>query len=297
MQENLDRQLVTTLTEQQLRNFNCNDDEVALILEFQELLPVLCQDGRIEKFCVDARTLHEQLTNADTTSKFADWIKKNLRDYEENVDYKLASSTNEAKLRSSKQHGGQNKKDYLLTLDLAKEIAMFTGRNSQASVELKRRSRLVRKYFILMDNVAHDMKLWTSLREKNKKGYKPMDLALAEYIIRNEHREPEHWDFKREANMINIILFGYKAQNIRLMKSILIQKPLRDCLTTAQQAYIDEAQELNTTLLNANVEERLRYKIIYNSFVNKHPNPETVSDDIETINCHRKEIGIEVNAM
>lgn len=290
MEINQSRELITILTEQDLKNLNCNADEIALVLEFQDLLPVLCQDGRVEKFCVDARTLHGQL---GAGKMFAHWIKVNLKDYIENEDF---ISTNGVKSSfcpvGQKPKGGRPQQNYVLTLNVAKEIAMFTGRNSQASDELKYRSKLVRKYFILMENIVRDKNVWDKLRAKTKKGYKPMDVALAEYIARNQHRVADHWDFKKEANIINLILFGYKAQDIRLIKGIFDKVDLRDCLTTEQQAYIDEAQKLNSTLLQADVEDSMRYKIIYKSFINNHPHPEMVSDDIDTINAHRKGIGV-----
>ncbi len=298
MEINQSRELITILTEQDLKNLNCNADEIALVLEFQDLLPVLCQDGRIEKFCVDARSLYEQLKGRDL---FANWIKANLKHFIENEDFIVYNSKtsvcfglNQSKEKSvkSSNRGGSNRVDYLLTLDTAKEISMFAGALPRANEELQNRSRLVRKYFILMENIVRDKNVWDKLRAKTKKGYKPMDVALAEYIARNQHRVADHWDFKKEANIINLILFGYKAQDIRLIKGIFDKVDLRDCLTTEQQAYIDEAQKLNSTLLQADVEDSMRYKIIYKSFINNHPHPEMVSDDIDTINAHRKGIGV-----
>lgn len=298
------RTLINTFTEQQLKRLHCTDDEVALVLEYQRLLPVLCKENEIEKFCVDARTLHEQLTNGDTKSKFADWIKKNLQDEIENEDYIVVdNSTNvcfvskrskEILVKSSKR-GGSNRKDYLLTLDTAKGIAMITGKMNHVSEELKKRSKLARRYFILMEKIVKDNNFWEIVRYIERKRYKPMDEVLGEYIRRNFNREPNDIDYAREADIINIICIGYKARDIKLLKGAVFKGyDTRDCLSKEQNEYIKEAQELNITLLDIDLADSLRYQAIWKDFKRKHPTPDLICDDIDTINKHRKAIGLNI---
>lgn len=68
--------------------------------------------------------------------RFATWITERIYEYEfiENKDFVIASQNWEAKTR-----GGHNRKDYHLTLDTAKELAM---------VERNEKGRQVRRYFI-----------------------------------------------------------------------------------------------------------------------------------------------------
>ncbi|MGX3067715.1 antA/AntB antirepressor family protein, partial [Ursidibacter arcticus] len=74
---------------------------------------------------INARELHERL---QITTKFQDWIKRRISDYNfiENEDYTCFSN-----LRSSENKGfsgfwgGQNKIDYHITLDMAKELCML----------------------------------------------------------------------------------------------------------------------------------------------------------------------------
>lgn len=101
-----------------------------------DLIPVV--DGVIgeeEQPCVDARTLHQWLKNGD---RFATWIKKRIKTYGfiENEDYSMVSVISEIK----KGRGGNRRSvDYLLTLDVAKELSM---------VENNEQGRTAGRYFI-----------------------------------------------------------------------------------------------------------------------------------------------------
>jgi phage anti-repressor protein len=87
---------------------------------------------------VNARELHSYLENGDL---FANWIKLRIDKYEftENVDFSVALVNAKAK------SGGQNKKDYLISLDMAKELSM---------VENNAKGREARRYFIAMERKA-----------------------------------------------------------------------------------------------------------------------------------------------
>lgn len=114
----------------------------------ENLVPVIEHeiDGELQP-CVDARTLHSWLGNGD---RFATWIKKRINTYgfEKNIDYVLISVNTETKKESfiasvnteaKKRRGGHNRTDYLLTLDMAKELSM---------VESNAQGKMARRYFI-----------------------------------------------------------------------------------------------------------------------------------------------------
>lgn len=81
---------------------------------------------------VDARELHQFL---ESRQDFSTWIKSRIKKYDfiENEDYSLAPQNYGA------SWGGQNKIDYLLTLTMAKELAM---------VENTEKGKQARRYFI-----------------------------------------------------------------------------------------------------------------------------------------------------
>lgn len=88
---------------------------------------------------VSARELH---TFLESKQQFADWIKNRIEEYGfiENEDFTIASQNYEANKR-----GGHNKKEYALTLDMAKELAM---------VEKNEKGKQARKYFIAVEKMA-----------------------------------------------------------------------------------------------------------------------------------------------
>ena len=99
-----------------------------------QLIPVF--NGTIANettLLVNARDLH---TFLGVGKRFASWITERIAEYGfvENQDYMIASQIREAKGR-----GGYNRKDYHLTLDTAKELAM---------VERNEKGRQIRRYFI-----------------------------------------------------------------------------------------------------------------------------------------------------
>lgn len=99
-----------------------------------QLIPVF--NGTINSeptLLCNARDLHAFL---GAGKHFASWITERIEQYGfvENQDYIIASQNREAKIR-----GGHNRKDYHLTLDTAKEVAM---------VERNAKGRQIRRYFI-----------------------------------------------------------------------------------------------------------------------------------------------------
>ncbi|ECA5825986.1 phage antirepressor Ant [Salmonella enterica subsp. enterica serovar Hvittingfoss] len=106
-----------------------------------QLIPVF--NGSISNesaLLCDARELH---TFLEVGKRFASWITERLTEYGfiENQDYVIASQNREAKTR-----GGHNRKDYHLTLDTAKELAM---------VERNEKGRQIRRYFIECEKKLH----------------------------------------------------------------------------------------------------------------------------------------------
>lgn len=104
-----------------------------------ELLPVL-ENENGDKF-VNARLLHEQLM---TTTKFADWIKRRIKQYNfvENEDFFSLLKTEKRAI------GGTKSIDYIFTIDSGKELAM---------VENTEQGRAIRKYFIEVEKQARKL--------------------------------------------------------------------------------------------------------------------------------------------
>ena len=102
---------------------------------------------------VDARELH---TFLGVGRDFSNWIKGRIEEYdfEENQDFVCSP------IPASKGRGGQNRIDYALTLDMAKELSM---------VEKTARGKEARKYFIACERKLREKAVSPSLPGPGRK--------------------------------------------------------------------------------------------------------------------------------
>ena len=109
-----------------LNNFKEGGVSVVEVIEY---------DG---KQAVNARELHEKLGNK---KQFANWIQLRIEQYGfvENQDFQVFNQ----KVKNS--NGGRSRKEYALSLDMAKELCM---------IENNEHGRLFRKYFIEVEKAA-----------------------------------------------------------------------------------------------------------------------------------------------
>lgn len=104
----------------------------------ESLIPVLEGEiGGIVQPVVNARELHKWLKNGD---RFATWVKDRIRKYDfvENEDFICLSEVSETQRRNG-QRGVVKVIQYVLTLDMAKELSM---------VENNEQGKKARRYFI-----------------------------------------------------------------------------------------------------------------------------------------------------
>lgn len=115
-------------------------EQAALVQVFQGQI-----GGRAVNVC-DARELHAYLQNGDA---FANWIKSRIEKYrfKENDEFALVSA------KAKKGSGGHNRKDYHLTLDMAKQLSM---------VEDNDQGHAARRYFIDMERRALELGVATA---------------------------------------------------------------------------------------------------------------------------------------
>ncbi len=108
----------------------------------KDLIKIEEKDG---KRLVDARELWKGL---ESRKDFSSWVKAKVIGnvfFEENVDYVLLTRSGEQKGR-----GGRNKKDYALTLDTAKKVAM---------AEQTEKGNVVRDYFLACEKKVKALSL------------------------------------------------------------------------------------------------------------------------------------------
>lgn len=251
----------------ELERLGCEETEIDLVMNYQKKIPLLSLNNS-EKFSIDARLLHKQL---NVKKKFATWIKSNLNDYKEGEDF----------ITSSPQGTGNNKgrfsneTEYILTLDLAKEIAMYTGRSSKASKELKETSRMVRKYFILMERIVYDNKEWLAIRDPEKEEYKRMCEEVNSWCIRLWHRKAYRSDYAVEADMLNVIISGKTSQQLKSEYHVSSYDLIRDYLKREHNEELLFLEKQNQVLLRMDMgfsERKSMLQKMYESTFEKENN-------------------------
>jgi len=255
-------------------------EETQVILDYQKKLPILVENDDVDGFCINARYLYDELTKVPKVSKsgkqfktvtqFSDWIKKRILDFgfDENTDYILISEKNEIKY----SHGGDRKSiDYMLNLDMAKQLAM---------IEKTEIGNITRRYFILMEKAVKKNTEWELIRYPLREGYKKMQTALNEYMNRMVQRDADDWDYSIEADALNVLATGFKAREIRSYVGCK-DNITRDSLTATYNEYLLKLQELNIVYLGMNMNRYDRYKMLEQSFNILFPNAVPIKDDVD----------------
>lgn len=250
-------------------------DETKTILEYQKKLPILVEnDNSTDDFPVNARYLWKQL--GEPQGKFADWIKRKITKkktkekkllFLENKDYLTISQ----KCEIANTGGFKEYLDYMLSIDCAKNVSMMENTDNGA---------LCRRYFILMENAVKKNTEWELIRHPLRQGYKQMQKALDDYTMRMIQRNADDWDYKLEADALNIIATGFKAQSIRNYVGCQDSKT-RDSLTTTYNEYLMKLQEWNILFLSTNMNRYERYEKLKEFFDTWFPDAVPIKNDIE----------------
>jgi phage anti-repressor protein len=105
-----------------------NNSSKVTAVSFREKLPIIQKFG---KHVIDARGLHQLL---QVSVRFNDWMNRRINEYDFIKDEEFYSN-----LSKTQKQGGRPKKEYYVTIDMAKELAM---------VERNEIGRQMRRYFI-----------------------------------------------------------------------------------------------------------------------------------------------------
>lgn len=247
-------------------------DETQKILEYQKKLPIL-NESEEEGFSVNARNLWEQLGKPQ--GKFADWIKRKIVTkktkggsliFVENKDYNTISQ----KCEIANTGGYKEILEYYLTIDCAKNVSMMENTDSGA---------LCRDYFILMEKAVKKHAKWELVRSPLRQGYKQMQKALDEYMMRMVQRNADDWDYRFEADALNVIATGFPAKEIRSYVGCK-DNITRDSLTATYNEYLLKLQEWNILFLGMNMNRYERYSKLKESFDIFFPNAVSIKEDV-----------------
>lgn len=247
-------------------------DEAKTILEYQKKLPILLDDNDT---WINAKDLWTEL---GVQKKYTDWIKNQILTFEliENESYYTKSLQ-----REIANNGYSIMLEYFIKIETAKSITLVAGyKGGNVSKELKEKSRLAHKYFILMEKAVKKNCEWELIRYPLRQGYKLMQKALDDYMLRKIQKNADEWDYRFEADALNIIATGFKAQEIRLFVGCQDTRT-RDSLTATYNKYLLKLQELNIIYLGMDMNRYERYKMLKQSFDILFPDAIPIKDDID----------------
>lgn len=244
-------------TKKELQRLKCTDEEIELIMEYQRRFPIILDnEDNIEKFCIDAKQLWENLDCPQ--GQFNKWVERKFKPYGfvQTVDFILIGQN--CPIKEFAQGGDVRSKNYLITIDMAKQLAM---------IDKKESGFIARRYFILMEQIVKDNKDWLDTRMPERKEYKDMCEALSNNIYKHSARPADKYDYSREANILNIIVTGSSAQAIRNYFGLNSQSELtRDSLEKDYNEKLAFLQKQNMIYLGMDIPIVKRVKMLIASF-------------------------------
>jgi phage anti-repressor protein len=170
--------------------------------------------GAEEVNSVNARDIHNYL---GVKTRFDTWIDRAIKKYDfvENEDY-IVMLKNE-----HNSNGGRKPKEYIVTLDMAKELSML---------ENNKKGKETRKYFIKMEKVAQQN---TSLSDTN------INATLIEILKNQTNQTNALIDLVKTQNAQNNVIMDFTTMVMDNMKAFSTQVAKPEVPTLQQVSYID----------------------------------------------------------
>lgn len=222
--------------------------------DFASIVPVISgQIGGRDSNIVSAKALHKAL---GVGRDFTNWIKGRITQYGfiSSADYLLVENLSTPKRASAKSRQ-QVEHDYLITLNMAKELAM---------VERNEQGRAIRRYFIQCEEalqlsapaVAATYRRQLKARLGAANLFKPMCAALDTYRAEQGKQTLQH-HYTTESNMIaRIVLAGLTAKQWAKLKGVTGEP--RDSMSTEQLEHLTYLESTNITLIDMGMEYHQR---------------------------------------
>ncbi|HAN2002482.1 antA/AntB antirepressor family protein [Escherichia coli] len=230
--------------------------------EFATIVPVIPGHiGGRETNIVSAKALHKAL---GVGKDFSTWITDRISEYDFTIghDYSVHKtiSPNLGKSPSGAayskiKHSGRPGKDYLLSVGMAKELAMIE-RNDQG--------RAIRRYFIQCEEelqrsvpeIAARYRRQLKARISAANLFKPMCVAL-ESARAEQGKQTQARHYSNESNMIARIVLGGMTAKQWAQANGITGEP-RDSMNAAQLEHLAYLESTNITLIDMGMEYEQR---------------------------------------
>src|SRR5699024_858985 len=193
------------------------------------LIPVYI--NKYNEVLVDARELHEFLGVGD---RFSQWIQRRIKKYGfvEDLDFcTILCKTS-----------GRPRTDYILKLDMAKEVAM---------VENNKRGRQVRRYFIEVEKRYRKMTKEEQKRIAQREAGKIVRNMLTDTIKERVTDSPKkHFMYPNYTRLIYKILFNKSTAELRAEKGLSKKDNLREHFNAEELKEIQMLENTVSGLIN-----------------------------------------------
>jgi phage anti-repressor protein len=176
---------------------------------------------------VNARELWEFL---ESKQEFANWIKNRLEDVDaiESIDYCLFDNF----IKNS--GAGRPKIEYLLKIDIAKEMAML---------EKNAKGKMVRRYFIEAEKRFREEKL---TRARSKAERRLFTDVLKEMLPESPNKK---WAYKYYTDLVYKIVTGKNAKQLRELYGLSKDESVRSCLSQVELKEVMNYERIIESLL------------------------------------------------
>lgn len=220
-------------TREELKLYNLIDKEIDIIIEYQEILPMLQQNN---EDWIDGRILHTQL---GVKTKFADWIERRINKYnfDEGVDFTSFLKTEKA----SNTYKTTN--EYNISIEMAKQLTM---------VERSKIGTIARKYFIYIEKAFKNRYEWNSNREDTIIKCKTLKSALIKYkkeVIKTIPTYMHNNQFIAEFCLLNEVIIGMSAKEYRKRKGFAKDFPIRNSFSEKELGLVHILEQYDSDLI------------------------------------------------
>lgn len=187
-----------------------------------------------EKNCIDGSNFHEQVVNSrelwsalEVKTEYSHWAKRRLEDVDaqENLDY----------ITVVKKDGRQTLIDYIVTMDIAKEMAML---------ERNDKGKMIRRYFIEAEKRYREMKI---VRASSKAERRLFTDILKEVLPESPNKK---WVYKQYTDLVYKHVTGYNAKQLRVLYDKPKDANVRELLTPQQLKEVMRYEHIIEGLIN-----------------------------------------------
>ena len=233
---------------QLVNRYGISEEDAEFIVEMSELIPV-DEEGN-----VSGRELHEVL---EIGTVYIDWMKRMIKyGFVEGYDYAITTE----KVSSQKRERTYEQENHILTLDMAKHIAM---------IQRKPIGMEVRNYFLMREKLANIELGWEQERQTNRRERNRLTSSYKQSHIEQKGYEPKGYNYGNLTNSIYKIVFDMDAKELKDILGVNQKDPVPDWINKEANEALDYVYSSLSTLLEVGVDQEEALNMVQDLFDKK----------------------------